>query len=255
MRRYWRSHLAAAMRQAARERSFEHANGRSEVVVEGVGFFADTDDELADKLALVADLAPSRQADRKPVAPPQDAEWRDVVSFDGAFIGSYMVSDDGRVWSLRHGDLVRHYVGGRCGTVLVDLNGCGVRRQRVRVVQLMGDAFVPNPKGRKYAVYAGDQREGIRADRIAWSEKPMRGGKHRPVLKMSPAGKKLAAYGSVREAAEAMGCGRQYIEMAARGVRESAQGYRWQYVEPAKYFEYLLAKQRKDELDEGVQAG
>ena len=168
------------------------------------------------------------------------SEWRDVPDYEGR----YLVSDDGRLLSLRSG-LMRP-----------PLNDEGYRqivlvkdgKQRCLLLhRLVALAFVPNPDGKPTVNHINEDKEDNRAVNLEWTTMREndnhatrnariadshrgRGGKRKPVRMLTEGGLCVREYRGVVEAANEMGINATSISKCLRGARASAGGFIWRYV-------------------------
>lgn len=89
-------------------------------------------------------------------------EWRDVVGWEGL----YRVSDDGQMWSVRRGRLVKP-APNTTGYLRAEL-WMGGKRTRVSVHVAMLEAFVgPRPEG-MFGLHADDDRNNNTIGNLRW---------------------------------------------------------------------------------------
>ena len=157
---------------------------------------------------------------------PAKAKWRDVPGYEGL----YKVSDQGEVKSLRSGCMVAVIRG-----QYVNLSKGG-RMEKVKMCYLVARAFVRNEEMRPYVVHVNGDRRDHRAENLVWSEQPediVRGRNagrgSRAVVCYSESGEFVGKWGSLTEAAEAVGVARQGIMRVCNGKGKRCGGYIWRY--------------------------
>lgn len=157
---------------------------------------------------------------------PAKAKWRDVPGYEGL----YKVSDQGEVKSLRSGCMVAVIRG-----QYVNLSKAG-RMEKVKMCYLVARAFVRNEEMRPYVVHVNGDRRDHRAENLVWSEQPediVRGRNagrgSRAVVCYSESGEFVGKWGSLTEAAEAVGVARQGIMRVCNGKGKRCGGYIWRY--------------------------
>lgn len=157
---------------------------------------------------------------------PAKAKWRDVPGYEGL----YKVSDQGEVKSLRSGCMVAVIRG-----QYVNLSREG-KMEKVKMCYLVARAFVRNEEMRPYVVHVNGDRRDHRAENLVWSEKPdeivrgrRAGRSRRAVVCYSESGELVGRWGSLTEAAEAVGVARQGIMRVCSGKGRRCGGYIWRY--------------------------
>lgn len=157
---------------------------------------------------------------------PAKAKWRDVPGYEGL----YKVSDQGEVKSLRSGCLVAVIRG-----QYVNLSKGG-RMEKVKMCYLVAREFVRNEQMRPYVVHVNGDRRDHRAENLVWSEQPEdivrcrnAGRGSRAVVCYSESGAFVGKWGSLTEAAEAVGVARQGIMRVCNGKGRRCGGYIWRY--------------------------
>lgn len=157
---------------------------------------------------------------------PVKAKWRDVPGYEGL----YKVSDQGEVKSLRSGCLVAVIRG-----QYVNLSKGG-RMEKLKVSYVVARVFVANPEMRPYVIHVNGDRRDHRAENLIWSEKPdeivrgrRAGRSRRAVVCYSESGELVGRWGSLTEAAEAVGVARQGIMRVCSGKGRRCGGYIWRY--------------------------
>lgn len=157
---------------------------------------------------------------------PAKAKWRDVPGYEGL----YKVSDQGEVKSLRSGCMVAVIRG-----QYVNLSREG-KMEKVKMCYLVARAFVRNEEMRPYVVHVNGDRRDHRAENLVWSEKPdeivrgrRAGRSRRAVVCYSESGELVGRWGSLTEAAEAVGVARQGIMRVCNGKGKRCGGYIWRY--------------------------
>ena len=120
-----------------------------------------------------------------------------------------------------------------------------------RIHRLVAAAFIPNPKGKREVNHIDCDKSNNAAVNLEWvsssenkihsyrfgsKEAPWKGirGYANPhaqeVIQILPDGSRQN-FGSVRLAADAVGCDHGSISRAARGLRKTAGGFRWEYAQ------------------------
>lgn len=157
---------------------------------------------------------------------PAKPKWSDVPGYEGL----YKVSDQGEVKSLRSGCLVAVIRG-----QYVNLSKGG-RMEKVKMCYLVARSFVRNEEMRPYVVHVNGDRRDHRAENLVWSEQPediVRGRNagrgSRAVVCYSEEGELVGKWGSLTEAAEAVGVARQGIMRVCSGKGRRCGGYIWRY--------------------------
>lgn len=157
---------------------------------------------------------------------PAKPKWSDVPGYEGL----YKVSDQGEVKSLRSGCMVAVIRG-----QYVNLSREG-KMEKVKMCYLVARAFVRNEEMRPYVVHVNGDRRDHRAENLVWSEKPdeivrgrRAGRSRRAVVCYSESGELVGRWGSLTEAAEAVGVARQGIMRVCNGKGKRCGGYIWRY--------------------------
>ena len=157
---------------------------------------------------------------------PVKAKWRDVPGYEGL----YKVSDQGEVKSLRSGCAVAVIRG-----QYVNLSKGG-RMEKVKVAYVVAREFVRNEEMRPYVVHVNGDRTDHRAENLVWSEQPedwvkgrAAGRGRRAVVCYSEEGEFVGKWGSLTEAAEAVGVARQGIMRVCNGKGKRCGSYIWRY--------------------------
>ena len=157
---------------------------------------------------------------------PAKAKWRDVPGYEGL----YKMSDQGEVKSLRSGCLVAVIRG-----QYVNLSKGG-RMEKLKVSYMVARVFVANPEMRPFVLHVNGNRMDNRAENLVWSEKPdeivrgrRAGRSRRAVVCYSESGELVGRWGSLTEAAEAVGVARQGIMRVCNGKGRRCGGYIWRY--------------------------
>ena len=157
---------------------------------------------------------------------PAKPKWSDVPGYEGL----YKVSDQGEVKSLRSGCLVSVI-----RSQYVNLSREG-KMEKVKVAYLVAREFVRNEEMRPYVVHRNGDRRDHRAENLVWSEQPENivrgrraGRSRRAVVCYSESGELVGRWGSLTEAAEAVGVARQGIMRVCNGKGKRCGGYIWRY--------------------------
>lgn len=167
------------------------------------------------------------------------SEWREVSGYEGR----YLVSDDGRLLSLRSG--VMNPPLSREGYRKVVLVKDGEKRCLL-LHRLVAQAFVPNPDGKPTVNHINEDKEDNRAVNLEWTtvrendnhgtrnariadSHRGRGGKRKPVRMLAEDGSCVCEYRGVVEAANETGVNASSISKCLSGARASAGGFVWRY--------------------------
>ena len=135
--------------------------------------------------------------------------------------GKYSVGDDGSVW--------------REGSELAILSGMYVnlswhsKVDKVRVAYLVARAFVPNSEMREFVRHKNGDLKDNRAENLEWSDKKEERRGRRAIAEPVSAwskdsGRLVGSWGSVRDAARALGMREESIRRVLRGAGKSSNG-------------------------------
>ena len=168
----------------------------------------------------------------------QQEIWENVKGYEGL----YLVSSFGRVLSApRNGTkqcwhlLSPHYVGGYIQYVL-SKNDKKVEKKAHRLV---AEAFLPNLENKREVNHIDGDKYNNSLENLEWttsSENQLHafyvlGKGIKPVKQLSKEGKTIKVWRSMQEAGASLGIFVGDISRAARNIRKTAGGYKWQYAE------------------------
>lgn len=178
--------------------------------------------------------------------------WRNVKGYEGI----YRVSDQGRIFRIgqllprKNGVLAWHPGGflkprmNSCGYLRVQL--CRRGKPELKLVhRLVAEAFLGESNGLPQVNHKNENKQDNRAENLEWCDvsyncsygsKPESTKKAhgKMVRQFSMDGRELAVFNSTREAEQVTGSRQSHISSVCRGVRKSAGGFKWEYVESSK---------------------
>lgn len=174
-------------------------------------------------------------------------EWRPVVGYEGL----YEVSNKGVVRSLDR-TINNHPYPGKVlaikylkGYAAVHLCDYQHRVKHKTIHRIVAEAFIPNPNNLPEVNHKDENQKNNSVENLEWCTQiyNVRYGtgierrsscKRKPIAKYTKSGEFVASYISVTEASKSLCKGRKgtaLISTAARGLRQSAYGYIWRYVD------------------------
>ena len=168
------------------------------------------------------------------------ALWKEIPGYEGL----YLVSNDGRIYSLpkvvsngrgeyvRDGQLLKPGLRGRDGLmyefVILCKNGVSEHKS---VHRLVAEAFIDNPN--KYDVINHIDHDTLnnKVENLEWCTQQYNNeyGHNKPVCQYSVDGELLATYKSATYASVMTGISRTSINNALVGCSQSSGGYIWKY--------------------------
>ena len=174
-------------------------------------------------------------------------EWRPVVGYEGL----YEVSNKGVVRSLDR-TINNHLYPGKVlaikylkGYAAVHLCDYQHRVKHKTIHRIVAEAFIPNPYNLPEVNHKDENPKNNFVENLEWctSLYNVRYGtgierrsscKRKPIAKYTKSGEFVASYISATDASKSLCKGRKgtgLISTAARGLKPSAYGYRWRYVD------------------------
>ena len=178
---------------------------------------------------------------------PANEVWHPVVGYEGL----YEVSNKGVVRSLDR-TINNHPYSGKVlaikylkGYAAVHLCDHQHRVKHKTIHRLVAEAFIPNPDNLPEVNHKDENPKNNCVENLEWCTTlyNIRYGtgierrasyKRKPIAKYTKGGEFVASYGGLLEASKSVGKGRSgtgLISTAARGLRPSAYGYKWTYIE------------------------
>lgn len=164
--------------------------------------------------------------------PPDDASWRPVKGFEE----QYLVSDDGRIYSLvkkrlRATPLHKGY------PIVMLYKNDGHRGYTKQVHRIVAEAFIPNPDGKRTVNHINGDRSDNRVENLEWASyreqiehrfNILKSTKtsNRPVLCLDTG----ETFASISEAAQKKKSSRSRIWDVCNGNKKHAGGFRWKYL-------------------------
>lgn len=159
-------------------------------------------------------------------------DWKDVPGFEGR----YMVSDDGYVFSLRTGKLLKP---NRKKTGYLEVTLAKNNRLTYRQLhRLIAEAFIPNPENKPQVNHKNGDKTDNRVCNLEWvtgSENQrhryevlgQRGGRSKPVVCIETG----ETYPSAKTAADVLKLQRTSITCCCRGTRNTAGNLHFKFLE------------------------
>ena len=163
-------------------------------------------------------------------------EYRDWVELDE--FPKYKISRDGRVFSEKqYKELKLNNKKNKVQTVcLTNRKG---KEQNVSIHQLVGRAYIPNPKGYPLLKHLDNNPSNNRAENLEWDDNSGNGldafkdginTSCQPVMRLDiETNEEIELYISIAEAARSLKVGRKSILNAINGTTQSCRGYHWAY--------------------------
>lgn len=167
--------------------------------------------------------------------------WKDAKGYEAR----YEISDMGAIRAKKDGDAV--VVWRFKGYGKATLIGNDGRKKQVFVHRLVAEAFIPNPENKAQVNHIDGVRHNNRVENLEWATARenlmhartclarknfvMKKGAESPlaipVLQYSTSGEFIAEYGSVTEAANALGLGKGDISNCLSGRSKTSGGFIW----------------------------
>ena len=178
---------------------------------------------------------------------PANEVWHSVVGYEGL----YEVSNKGVVRSLDR-TINNHPYPGKVlaikylkGYAAVHLCDHQHRAKHKTIHRIVAEAFIPNPYNLPEVNHKDEKPKNNCVENLEWCTTlyNIRYGtgiersasyKRKRISKYTKSGEFVASYGGLLEASKSVGKGRSgtgLISTAARGLRTSAYGYKWTYIE------------------------
>ena len=179
--------------------------------------------------------------------------WKDIKGYEGL----YQVSDKGNVASLNYrgtGEKRQLRAGVLPSGYPIVVLSDGKAQATKYVHRLVAEAFIENPDGKTQINHIDGCKTNNDVTNLEWAT-PSENMKHacqtglsntmpawkasveksrHPVAKMDLNGDMLGVYSSLSEAARENAIHRDSITSAARGMRRTAGGYLWKFIEKAE---------------------
>lgn len=161
--------------------------------------------------------------------------WKPVVGYESR----YLVSNKGRLYSLTRNKLMtpRLNRGGYYKIRLYD----GIKKCDFTVHRLVASAFIPNPDNLPYVNHKDENKINNNADNLEWCSpkynvnygtgiKRNADARSKPIAQATLDGEILHVYWNAEELRNS-GFKRENCQTCARGITQTAYGYKWFYLE------------------------
>lgn len=200
---------------------------------------------------------------RKPVnrypdfKPLDGEEWKDIEGFEGL----YMVSNFGRIRSLK----TKKNKGGLKSPCLNRKRGNRYYIQLVKdkkiyhfsVHRLVAMAFVEGYQPGLEVNHKDENPQNNHADNLEWCTSKYNANygtrndrvtkkNSKPIVQMTIEGVPIATYPSVNEAARQTGYNLSALNNCCRGIKETAYGYMWRYMEKGERIQLCMEYNKPD---------
>lgn len=168
------------------------------------------------------------------------AHWKEIAGYEGL----YLVSDDGKIFSLprvvsngrgeyvRDGRILKSGLRGKDGLMYEFVVLCKDAQEDQRSVhRLVAEAFVDNPNGYDVVNHIDHNTLNNRADNLEWCDQQYNNeyGHNKAVQQFELNGEKVAEYKSIAYASQMTGINRRAINNVLSGFANTAGGYVWRY--------------------------
>lgn len=176
--------------------------------------------------------------------------WKEIDGTDG----SYLISDDGKVFSAKTNKILRSQVQNN-GYCRIELTIDGIRRKEF-IHRLVAEAFIPNPNNYPIINHKDENPKNNHADNLEWctyeynvnygncpskrvaNHEYIAGWNHvqsKPVKQFDLDGNFLHEYGSCGMAATLTGLDARSINKCANGKLKQYAGFGWSYTDTYTY--------------------
>lgn len=174
--------------------------------------------------------------------PPQTdgEEWRNVFGYEGL----YLVSNKGRVWSIRNNYLMSPHTDARrrC-TACLSKNG---NSRNLVLARLVAIAFIPNPNNYPQVNHKDENTQNNRVENLEWCtskyncnygtrNKRVAEAQGIPILQLTMDGEFVQRHSSMQSASRSLGIDAGHICDVCNGNREYANGYKWRFEDDNMY--------------------
>lgn len=160
--------------------------------------------------------------------------WKRIKGFED----SYLISEDGQVWSIRSEKFLKPRID-RYGYEAVVLSVCGIPHYKT-VHRLVAQAFIPNPNNLPTVNHINEDKRDNRVANLEWMSVAdndnygIRNEKMANTKCLSPVEQVFTdgtskRYKGVKDAAMQTGINRCCIAKCCKNLRKTAGGYKWRY--------------------------
>ena len=190
--------------------------------------------------------------------------WKEIDGTDG----SYLISDDGKVFSAKTNKILRSQVQSN-GYCRIELTIDGIRRKEF-IHRLVAEAFIPNPnnypiinhkdenpsnnrvENLEWCTYEYNSNYGTCQEKIRINRMVISGYNHvqsKSVKQFDLKGNLIQEYGSCGTAAKATGLNARSISKCAKGQLKQYAGYGWSYTDTYEYDPHSKHTLRNGDID------
>lgn len=157
-----------------------------------------------------------------------EEKWKDIEGYDGL----YMVSDKGRVMSLKTDKILKPRVNSS-GYCFVSLHKDGKIKQ-CTIHRIVADAFIENPNNLSQVNHISEDKHDNDVRNLEWvtPSQNIRHSIHQRSCKISQLtldGELIRQWNSSQEIERELGYSSSHIISCCKGKRKTAYSYRWEY--------------------------
>lgn len=159
--------------------------------------------------------------------------WKPIAGFH-----NYQVSNRGRIKNIKTGKVLKNVINSH-GYAFVQLcNGSGLITQ-ITVHKLVAQAFIPNPNNLPQVNHLDEDKTNNDVINLEWCtpSQNIRHSAHQQscrINQLSLDGKFIRTWDSSHDIERELGYDQGHIIPCCKGKRKTANGFRWEYVDPSQ---------------------